>query len=202
MNKRHLHHVWRIIRRLSYVYFLVVFIISSVIFIFAYRANNVTAIKLRDQLLSADKQGAQVEESLARLRIFTYGHMNANLVGGSNSIYPPIQLQGTYQRLIASEQKRVNDANAQTSVEAQANCNQQFPGAKTGYLLCVQNYEASHAATAQAIPDGLYKFDFISPRWSPDAAGWSLVVAMLAFTTFIIRLGLDAWLRYILKHHD
>ena len=46
------------------------------------------------------------------------------------------------------------------------------------------------------IPNSLFKFDFISPVWSPDMAGWSLLVAILGFIMFILKLITDAWFRH------
>ena len=45
------------------------------------------------------------------------------------------------------------------------------------------------------IPDSLFKFDFISPTWSPDMAGWSLLGAILAFVMFSLKLITDAWFK-------
>lgn len=45
------------------------------------------------------------------------------------------------------------------------------------------------------IPDSLFKFDFISPAWSPDLAGFSLLGAALAFIMFVLKLITDAWFR-------
>lgn len=202
MDKRHLHHIWRQLRRLSYWYFLIAFVASSFVFILAYRNNNLTALRLRDQLLANDQAGTHVEESLDSLRSYIYGHMNASLAGGPDSIYPPIQLKGTYNRMVAAEQQQVAASNAQIAVQADNSCLGQFPGEKTGYLLCVQNYEAGHDVMAQPIPADLYKFDFISPRWSPDLAGWSLVLAIVFLVLFVFRYGLELWLHYNLSHHE
>jgi len=202
INKRHLHHVWRQLRYVSYWYFLIAAVICGLLFVFAYRNNNLTALKLRDQLISADKAGNHVQESLNTLRSYIYGHMNANLAGGPGAIYPPIQLQGTYERAVASAKQKADTANAEVAAKAQSVCNQQFPGASTGYLLCVQTYEADHQVKPQQIPDSLYKFDFAAPRWSPDLAGWMLVLTTLFFIIFLIRLVLEFWLRYNLKQHE
>ena len=39
---------------------------------------------------------------------------------------------------------------------------------------------------------GLYEFDFLSPTWSPDLAGWSLVLAVLTSLGFVM-----SWLNNI-----
>ena len=31
----------------------------------------------------------------------------------------------------------------------------------------------------------LYQFDFVSPRWSPDLAGWSLLAVPLGLASFV-----------------
>jgi hypothetical protein len=36
------------------------------------------------------------------------------------------------------------------------------------------------------IPEALYKFAFVSPRWSPDLAGWSMLVSLLSAVAFIV----------------
>lgn len=189
----------RNLRQLSSWYFLIAFVAATGIFVFSYRNNNLTALRLRDQLLADDKAGLHVEKSLGDLRGYIYSHMNANLSGGPGSIYPPIQLTGTYQRAVEQAKQRADAANAQAKIDAVAACEAQFPGRRTGYLLCLQNYEAAHTAVPQTIPDSLYKFDFVAPTWSPDKAGWSLVAAALFLMLFLIRFVAEIWLRHSLQ---
>ena len=56
---------------------------------------------------------------------------------------------------------------------------------------CVQNYVVNHggAQTNANVPAGLYEFDFVSPTWSPDLAGWSLLATILLAIIFVIRLA-------------
>src|SRR3990167_5612679 len=54
MNKRKLHHIWTKIRPISPWYFLAIALVSGVVFIFAYRHNNVVALDLRDKVLQVD----------------------------------------------------------------------------------------------------------------------------------------------------
>lgn len=194
MNYRYWKPMWRWLRSLSYWYFLIAVVVFGLIFIVADRSNNLTALKLRDQLLASDQAGTNVEDSLYKLRSYTYSHMNTNLASSKQGVYPPIQLKGTYDRLVAKAQQQADTTNAQVAVTAQQVC-----GSGGNYLICVQNYEASHRITPQLIPDSLYKFDFISPRWSPDLAGWSLLLSVLMLGCFIVRASLELWLRYNLK---
>lgn len=46
---------------------------------------------------------------------------------------------------------------------------------------------ADPTALPRPISEDLYKFDFVSPRWSPDLAGWSLVAMSALFVVAAIR---------------
>ena len=105
--------------------------------------------------------------------------MNTEL-GGPNGIYPPIQLSGTYERLIESEEQRVRKVNEEVRVAAEETCNQQFPaGQIQGRAQCNADYIETNSISAQPIDDSFYKFNYVAPRWSPDLAGFSLLAAVL-----------------------
>src|SRR5205814_1935226 len=117
-------------------------------------------------------------------QIYVTSHMNASLSAGPNAPYPPIQLQYTYDRAVQAAGTAVNAANAKIYTDAQHYCEQQIPNGFSGRyrITCVQTYVDSHGVKLPTIPDGLYKFDFLSPRWSPDLAGWSLIATVLSAT--------------------
>lgn len=164
-------------------------VISLAIGIVALRANNEHMIQLRDAVYAADKNNDHVEEALRNLQAYVTRHMNTNLAGGTSGVYPPIQLKYTYDRLVQAESDAVAQSNSVLYTAAQSYCEAQRP---TGYVInrigCVENYLTSHDTLHQVvpIPDALYKFAFISPRWSPDLAGWSLVVAGLSGILFVV----------------
>src|SRR3989344_1028478 len=168
MNKRHVHHIWAKLRPVSYWYFLAAFLVSSVICVTALRNNNLTMIKLRDQVTQTDKDNGDIEAALKNLRRYVYSHMNTNLATGSQ-VKPPIQLKYRYDRLVQAEKDKVAAANAQIYTDAQAHCEQLYPQSFSGgpRVPCIQDYVTSHGVAAQPIPDSLYKFDFVSPAWSP-----------------------------------
>jgi len=174
--------------------FLYLFIAAAIISVFALRHNNQTMVNLRNDVYAADKNNGDVNTALNNLRRYVYGHMNTDLSSGNNNIKPPIQLKYTYQRLYDAETNKVQSANQQLYTDAELYCqsiNNAFFG--TTRVPCVQNYVVNHglAAANITIPAGLYQFDFASPAWSPDFAGWSLVAALLLFAAFIIRLAIS-----------
>jgi hypothetical protein len=172
---------WKTHSRNIYRILLVLFIASSLVSLVALRHNNQTMVKLRGAVYTADKNNANVNGALNNLRAYVYAHMNTNLTSDGNSIYPPIQLKYTYQRLQAAAQASVDASNSQIYTDAEIYCQQQDSTDFSGHnrVPCVTQYVTTHGASAQAIPTALYEFDFISPSWSPDLAGWSLVVSGL-----------------------
>jgi len=47
----------------------------------------------------------------------------------------------------------------------------------------------------------LYRYSFTSPLWSPDFAGWSVVVSLLLMVTIVIRAIAWIVLKLLLKRH-
>lgn len=180
--KQRLKFFWRV----PYQIFLALFLISAVVTVMALRSNNQHMVKLRDAVYAADKNGSGVEAALNNLRAYVYTHMNTNLSSG-NGIKPPIQLKYTYDRLVAAEQEKAKATNSQIYTDAQNYCQSlnsaDFSGRNR--VPCVQQYVTSHGVAIATIPTGLYQFDFLNPAWSPDFAGWSLVVSTFLFAAFV-----------------
>lgn len=202
MNKRRLHHLWATIRDLKPWYFLVPAVISSGIFVFAMRANNLHMVQLREAVYVADKENGDIEGALRGLRVYVYGHMNTDLASGSNAVYPPIQLKYTYERLVKVQNSGTSANNNEIYAQAQKSCEQSIPDGFSGSyrLTCIQDFVKKNGfSTLQTVPSSLYKFDFISPSWSPDVAGWSLIAtiffALCALASFLFRYVI----RYMLK---
>lgn len=203
MNKRKIHHVMTLLKPVSYWYFVVIFVVSAGIAMATLRQNNLRALELRDNVLEVDKQDGDIEAALRELREYTYGHMNSRL-SSDTGVYPPIQLKYRYERLLQAEKQRVEASKNDVYDEAQRYCESQYGAGslREGRVPCVQKYVDDHAAKqveAQIIPDAMYKFDFVSPVWSPDVAGWSLVIAGFALTLLITRISASLWLKHQLE---
>jgi hypothetical protein len=173
--------------------FLGLFLISSTACIYSLRHNNESMVKLRTAVYEADKNNGDINTPLNNLRRYVYAHMNTNLSSGGNTIKPPIQLKYTYERLQASEQKRVDDANSNVYTQAQVYCQQQnsvdFSGRNR--VPCETEYVTTHGQKANSIPAALYEYDFVSPSWSPDLAGFSLITSVLLFVSLVASFSLD-----------
>ena len=189
------------LHRVPYTVFLALFIIAAIVAVYALRQNNQTMVKLRAEVYAVDQTGGDVNAALNKLREYVYGHMNTNLSSGGNAIKPPIQLKYTYERLLATEQAKTAASNSKIYTEAQAYCQTQIPAGTSGRgrVPCVQDYVASRGVKTTPISTGLYQFDFISPTWSPDLAGWSLVAAVLALLAFVFSYLLQRLTRLRIK---
>ncbi|MGZ6005778.1 MAG: hypothetical protein ACXWLH_06595 [Candidatus Saccharimonadales bacterium] len=201
MAKKHAHSLWSKIKHFSPWYLLGLSLISGFICLTALRQNNLNMVKLRDKVFAADKADGDTETALRNLRSYIYAHMNTNLDSG-NGIKPPIQHKYRYERLLAAEKKRVKTSSDQIYTNAQNYCEQfishkVFGGAN---ISCIKKYVSSHGVSEQAIPDSLYKFDFVSPLWTPDLAGWSLIITIILVLAFVLRIGLEKWVKHDLAN--
>jgi hypothetical protein len=167
------------------------FIASSLVCIFALRHNNQEMVKLRTAVYTADKNNGDVDMALNNLRQYIYAHMNTDLSSGTNNIKPPIQLKYTYQRLYADDLNQIESSNQKIYSDAQNACKANATGYDPVRLFCIQNYAINHGVKGVdvSIPAGLYEFDFASPAWSPDLAGFSLLTSIIFLAAFLLRFG-------------
>jgi len=185
---RHLVTVWG---------FLILAVFSGVVTLNAYIGNSREAKARYEKLLAVDAAGGDVEGALYSLRSYMYAHMNTEL-GNPLGIKPIIQLRNTYTRLETAEKARVaaaKEANANLYNTAQQVCEQLIPDGLSGRgrIPCITEYVTTHAQSEKEnnIPEDLYKFEFVSPRWSPDTAGYGILITSLLTLIFLFR-----WITY------
>lgn len=195
LDKSFFRRFGRILKAINIWLFLVVAVTSGIICVFALRTNNQTALQLRDKVIQVDKDNGDIESALRELRSYMYAHMNTNLSAGDNAIKPPIQLKYRYERLLEAQQLDAKKQSDQIYSEAQAECEKKFPTGlrSSGRIPCITEYINNKGIIQAPIPDSLYKFDFVSPLWSPDLAGWSLVIASVSAALFVIRFVMGRW---------
>jgi hypothetical protein len=163
---------------------------AIIVALFALRHNNVHMMALKNAVYAADKNDGDTQKALQNLQVYVTSHMNTDLSAGDDAVYPPIQLKYTYDRLVQQSSKNLASTNTQLYNDAQKHCealdSTDFSGRNR--VPCIQQYVKDHGASLPVIPDSLYKFDFVSPMWSPDFAGWSVVVAILGVLIVVVRL--------------
>lgn len=166
-------------------YLLMATIVCGTVCVISLRHNNQHMAQLKQAVYSADKSGVGVQQALDNLQAYVTSHMNTNLDTGKGSVYPPIQLEYTYSRLVQAEEQKVQAANAGLYTAAQNYCQTLDPTDFSGRnrVPCIEQYVTSHGVAMPAIPSALYEFDFITPSWSPDLAGWSLLATLACLLT-------------------
>lgn len=200
MNTRQTHHLSTQLRAVKPAYLIGISVVSTAVCVYALRANNLEMVRLREAVYVADKNGQDVQRPLQTLQSYVTSHMNTNLSTGT-SVYPPIQLKYTYERLVKAQSDAVAAANKDVYSQAQIECERQNSADFSGRnrIPCIENYVQSHTTTTTPIADGLYKFSFASPRWSPDVAGWSMLLAVLTGTAGIALFAIKIVLRKLSK---
>lgn len=191
MDKAKVHHYWIRLRGVTLYIPLVSLIIFSGISVWALRANNLQMLELKAAVITADEQDGDVEAALEELRAFVNSHMNTRL-RTPGSTEPPIQLVNRFNKLVALEESKAQtDAStAQLYQKAQEYC-RNVGASTTPQASCVKDYFIANGGGGTYVklpPKELYTFDFASPRWSPDLAGYSLILAFISGVLLIARL--------------
>ncbi|MDB5176566.1 MAG: hypothetical protein JWN75_234 [Candidatus Saccharibacteria bacterium] len=200
--------VKRSIRQLQYVkswQLVVLLILVGFVAATFLRLNNIGMVERRDAVLAADKDGDAmvIQTRLYDLQRYVSSHMNADM----GSIYLESQYKRDSQKIIDAASADGNP-NGNIYKKAQDVCAPRFKGYSQAYLQCTLDYLAQYApannpTSAVTLPRAdTYRHSFISPLWSPDFAGWTVLIALLIIVMIVARLiGLVA-LRTILKMRD
>lgn len=167
------------------------------------RLNNIGMIERRTAVFSADKQGNQetIRARLFDLQRYSASHMNA----ASGTIY----LEEQYRRdtRAAIEAASARDSANNINLQADAACKAQYGGYSQAYVQCFAAELAKYPSGSNA-PDkadlpspSLYRHDFTSPAWSPDFAGFSLVICALILLAITGRLLGLIVLKILVRRH-
>ena len=173
----------------------------------AIRLNNVGMAQRREGVYSADEAGDEevIYQRLLTLREYSSAHMNANT--GLFSL--PHQYDRDNQKALEAAQKRSEQSespNGNIYKKAADVCDPQFPGYSQAYLQCFMNELDKYPSSGDiddsvALPPAeLYQYNFDSPIWTPDLAGWTVLVALIISVVIITKIILTLVLKMILKH--
>ena len=173
------------------------------------RLNNIGMIERREAVMVADREGDKIllERRLYDLQRYVSSHMNTDP--------GRIALDHSYQRdndKLKEEFARQSESNPHGNVYKLAADACDPIGQAQGwrwpdprYTNCINNelskYPASSQLAAQfkPLPVAPYYHTFASPLWSPDFAGWSIVVFGVVLLMIIGRLVALAVLRLLIK---
>lgn len=169
------------------------------------RLNNIGMAQRRTAVIDADKTGDQVaiKSRLVDLQRYVSSHMNTYM----GTIY----LEEQYKRDTEAANKAAasdNNPNGNIFKKAQDICAPKFSDLghySLPYQQCVldelNKYPAASALTSSLkLPKAeSYRHSFASPLWSPDFAGFSVLICLLILLVIIARLIGLLVLRILLK---
>jgi len=179
MDKRRLHHMLVGLRQLRARELMLVFGVLVLLGAFFMRQNNLHMITLRNMVLQADEQNKDIPQQLTTLRNYVASHMNTGM--GEQGIYLAHSYRRAYDAAIAQATGGSGDSaviyqNAQKTCMSQFNEDSEF----LAYGQCLTDKIEASGAPAISTPSAdLYRFNFVSPAWSPDVAGFTLLTAAL-----------------------
>ena len=169
------------------------------------RLNNIGMTQRREAVLQADKQGDPVvmQARMIELQQYVASHMNTD----TGKWYLKEQYNRDSQKAM-QEASSENNANGNVYQKAQEVCAPRYASLGSyseAYQQCVMSELASYApaeslALEVKMPKSeLYQFSYAAPRWSPDFAGFSLLICVLIVLVIVGRIAALLVLKLVLK---
>ena len=166
------------------------------------RLNNIGMLQRREAVLNADTTGdpTAIKSRLFDLQRYVTSHMNADM----GSIY----LEGQYKRdsqIAIDAASGVTNPNGNIYRKAQEVCAPKFTSYTQAYLQCTVDYLAQYApadtpsSTVKLPKADAYRFSYVSPLWSPDFAGFSVLICLLILVMIFVRWSGILILKFMLK---
>lgn len=173
------------------------------------RMNNLGMVERRDAVMSADKAGDTdaIQRSLADLQQYVSGHMNTDMGKG---LYLQYSYNRAYDAALTAASEATNP-NSAVYQQASIDCRSRFVGGvesfRNDYVQCVLQRVAALApgtdATASAnLPKSdSYRFDYVSPLWSPDFAGLFVLLTGVVLLLILIKATSYAVFRLLVRRY-
>lgn len=159
------------------------------------RLNNIGMIERRNAVISADEVGSAeiTKDRLYDLQRYVSSHMNTSLGQG-------VYLESSYKRGV-QEAYRAPENDSQVYRLVDDYCKPRFSHWSQAYVQCIANKLSEYPETETvAFPNTrTYLHNFVSPVWSPDFAGLTVLVSSFLLIVIIIRFIGYLLLRLLLK---
>ncbi len=180
--------VYAVFDKIKVWHFLLFFVLSIPISAYLLRQNNLKMLSLRDQVLQVDSETGDITKIapyIKELGNYVLNHMNTN--------FGRIELPGTFNKEVDKIRKAAEISgavDAKIYKRAQIKCEDPYIPL-TARAQCIQDYVVSNAKQGTNISDlvfpdkSLFSYSFVSPTWSPDFAGFSVVLSIVSAMTVI-----------------
>ncbi len=147
-------------------------------------------VERRKAVLAADSSGDTnvTRDRLYDLQRYVSSHMNTNMGKG-------VYLETSYKKDVqAAYEAAALNLNGNVYRLAQDVCEPQFSGWSYAYIQCTVDELNKYSSSSDLISSvqlpkaDMYLHSFVSPLWSPDFAGWSVLLSVVILIIIILRL--------------
>lgn len=202
-DKRRVRQTLHWIERIKTWQLVILLVLSLFITATFLRLNNIGMVQRREAVFAADKaaDSDEIQLRLYDLQRYSASHMNAN----TGDIYLDKKYNRDVERLVSEAQ--ADSTPSDILKKADDACKPRFSGYTQAYVQCVAAEQAKYPSSNNpsdtvSFPNpSLYKHSYSSPGWSPDFAGWSMVVSILFLLAIIARLIIRGVLQLLLHRH-
>jgi len=197
------------VRALKNWQLLVLLLIMTIVSATMLRLNSLGMVERRTAVINADEKGDKevLRTRIVELQSYISSHMNTSLAGG-------LYLAKTYERdrdaALAAAASATNPSSAvyqQASIECRARFQGGVASFRNDYVQCVVEKVGSLAPQTDPtaglkLPKAdAYRINFASPLWTPDIAGFSVLICALLILAIIVRTTSVIILRLLLRKH-
>jgi hypothetical protein len=159
-------------------------------------------LQRRDAVKQADKAGdpIAIQARLYDLQRYVSSHMNSDM----GTIYLENQYNRDSQNAF-DKASGVSNPNGNIYKKAQEICAPKFSHYSQAYLQCTVDYLSQYSpadnptSTVNLPKADAYRYSYISPLWSPDFAGFSVLICLVIIFLIVARFIGLLTLRMMLK---
>lgn len=172
---------------------MVLLMLMTVVVATLLRMNNVRMIERKEAVLAADRSGdlGMVTERLHDLQEYSLKHMNAS----TGQVFLENAYRQKINQLINDAKKTIDSQQGQNAYKIAADiCDKRFRGYSQAYAECFLsevNKRSSSVPTPveiKTLSPNTYIHSYASPYWSPDLAGFAVLIWGLLLTGVVLRV--------------
>lgn len=172
---------------------MVLLMLMTVVVATLLRMNNVRMIERKEAVLAADRSGdlGMVTERLHDLQEYSLKHMNAS----TGQVFLENAYRQKINQLINDAKKTIDSQQGQNAYKIAADiCDKRFRGYSQAYTECFLsevNKQSSSVPTPveiKTLSPNTYIHSYASPYWSPDLAGFAVLIWGLLLTGVVLRV--------------
>jgi len=194
-NTEHIRRTLRRVKALKTWQLVIILLLGLLVSATFLRLNNLGMDERRQAVIEADQKGddAATKQALVELQHFVSSHMNTSLEKGVYRVHAYERDRDAALETATNASNPQSEAYKQASVECRARFQGGVESFRNDYVQCVLERvsalsAAGDPATGAHLPQAdAYRYDYVSPAWTPDAAGLSLLFCAIVTGVIIVR---------------